>query len=196
MTAGLVENMAREIVRREGGFVDDAADPGGATQHGVSLRYARRMGLDIDRDGDTDADDIRLVTPEQAAALYVRDFFEAPGLDRLPEPLQPVLFDFAVNAGPARAIICLQEVLSEVAAAAPDLGLMPLAADGRIGPKTREACRHAFEAMGPFLVNAVVEARIAYYRDLVSRDPSRRRFLAGWINRANEFRLTIPEKAS
>jgi lysozyme family protein len=196
MTASLVAAMARDIVRREGGFVDDPADLGGATQHGVSLRYARRLGLDLDHDGDTDKDDIRLVTPDQAAELYVRDFFEEPGLDQLPEPLQACLFDFAVNAGPARAIMCLQDVLSEVAYAAPDLGLIPLAADGRIGPKTRESCRRAHGAMGPWLVNAIVEARIAYYRQLAKADPARKKFLAGWVNRANEFRLALPEKAS
>lgn len=191
MTTPLIETMARDIVRREGGFVDDPADPGGATKHGVSLRYAKRLGLDVDRDGDTDADDIRRVTPEQAAELYVRDFFEEPGLGQLPAPLQACLFDFAVNAGPARAIMCLQDVLTEVAYAAPDLGLTPIAADGRIGPKTRAAAKVAHEAMGPYLVNAVVEARIALYRNLVSRDASRQKFLAGWVNRANEFRVTV-----
>lgn len=191
MNVALIERMAREIVRREGGFVDDAADPGGATLRGISLRYAKRLGLDIDRDGDVDTDDIRRVTPDEAAALFVRDFFREPGLDQLPEALWPCLFDFAVNAGPARAVMGLQDVLTQVAYAAPDLGLAPIAADGRIGPKTREACRIAHQVMGPFLVNALVEARIAFYRQLAKTDPIRRKFLAGWINRANEFRVGV-----
>ena len=32
-----VESIAAEIVRREGGFVNDPDDPGGATRHGVTL---------------------------------------------------------------------------------------------------------------------------------------------------------------
>ncbi len=192
MTASIarIHNMAREIVRREGGYVDDPKDAGGATNYGVSLRYAKRLGLDIDRDGDTDADDIRQVTPEQAMDLYVRDFFEAPGFDTLPEPLWPQLFDMAVNAGPARALILLQEVLSEAAAAAPETGLSPLMPDGRMGPKTRATAARAFDVMGPFLINAYVDQRIAFYRGLAAANPSQKRFLAGWTNRANEFRVT------
>ena len=184
-----VAAMAREIVRREGGYVDDPNDGGGATNYGVSLRYAKRLGLDIDRDGDTDADDIRLVTPDDAVQLYVRDFFETPGFGTLPEPLWPQLFDMAVNAGPARALIILQEVLNEAARAAPDLGMAALTPDGRMGPKTRATAARAFEVMGPFLINAYVEGRIAYYRRIVAASPSQRRFLAGWTNRANEFRV-------
>ena len=32
-----VESIAAEIVRREGGYVNDPDDPGGATKHGVTL---------------------------------------------------------------------------------------------------------------------------------------------------------------
>jgi lysozyme family protein len=42
-----VESIAAEIVRREGGFVNDPADPGGATNHGVTIHTMRRLGLDL-----------------------------------------------------------------------------------------------------------------------------------------------------
>lgn len=193
MSTELIRSMAKEIVRREGGFVDHKNDAGGATNHGVSLRYAKRLGLkfDKDHDGDVDADDIRLVTPEEAVDLYIRDFFDAPGIDDMPEALWPVMFDFAVNAGPARAIMLLQEIVNEVARLAPELGLSPLEPDGTTGPRTRAAAKLLATAMGPYLINAYVEARIAYYRKLASRDTSQKVFLAGWLNRANEFRVSV-----
>ena len=47
-----VEQIARQIVGREGGFVDDPDDPGGATNHGVTLHTLRRLGLDLTGDGE------------------------------------------------------------------------------------------------------------------------------------------------
>ena len=46
-----VQQIAREIVAREGGYVNDPADPGGATKYGVTLGTMRRLGLDLTRDG-------------------------------------------------------------------------------------------------------------------------------------------------
>ena len=41
-----VKSIAAEIVRREGGYVNDPDDPGGATKHGVTLGTLRGLGLD------------------------------------------------------------------------------------------------------------------------------------------------------
>jgi lysozyme family protein len=34
-------------------------DPGGATKHGVTIHTMRRLGLDLDGDGDVDTGDVR-----------------------------------------------------------------------------------------------------------------------------------------
>ena len=39
-----VRELAREIVAREGGFVNDPDDPGGATKYGVTIHTMRRLG--------------------------------------------------------------------------------------------------------------------------------------------------------
>ena len=46
-----VRQIATEIVAREGGFVDDPDDPGGATKYGVTIHTMRRLGLDLSGDG-------------------------------------------------------------------------------------------------------------------------------------------------
>ena len=46
-----VEQIAAEIVAREGGYVNDPDDPGGATKYGVTLATLQRLGLDVTRDG-------------------------------------------------------------------------------------------------------------------------------------------------
>lgn len=186
-----VDEIIEGILAREGGYGDHPADPGGATNHGISLRYAQGIGLDLDGDGDTDADDIRLVNRDKAAALYRQDFLLAPGLDRLPAPLWPILFDWAVNSGPPRAVMGLQRVLN-LARAGGGLDFPPLEEDGRVGPKTRKAAVIAEAAMGAYLINALVEERLAFYRRIVAGDAAKAIFLKGWTRRAESFRLSLP----
>ena len=56
-----VQDIAREIVAREGGYVNDPDDPGGPTKHGVTIHTLRRLGLDLDGDGAVGAADVRRV---------------------------------------------------------------------------------------------------------------------------------------
>ena len=46
-----IRRMACAIVAREGGYVNDPDDPGGATKHGVTIHTLRRLGIDLDGDG-------------------------------------------------------------------------------------------------------------------------------------------------
>ena len=184
-----VDEIIDDILLKEGGYVDHADDKGGATKHGISLRYMAGLGLDLDGDGDVDRDDVKLVTPDVARIFYRRDFYSRPRLDALPVELQAQMFDFAVNSGPGRAIITLQEVLNEFREDA------PLQLDGAIGPKTRTAAAHAQLAFGLALTNAIAEARESYMRSIVDRDPTQAVFLNGWVKRARSFRIkpTKPE---
>ena len=61
--------VAEAIVAREGGFVDDPDDPGGATQYGVSLATLRGLGIDLTGDGEITVADVRKVTRREAAEL-------------------------------------------------------------------------------------------------------------------------------
>ncbi|ABC22937.1 hypothetical protein F11_11005 [Rhodospirillum rubrum F11] len=188
--AARVDALVADILAREGGYGADPADRGGATNHGISLRYAQGIGLDLDGDGDTDKDDIVLVTRDRAAALYRRDFFYGPRLHALPCSLWPVLFDWAVHSGPARAVIGLQSVLNQTRRAGV-AGFDSLDEDGRIGARTRKAAEIAEAALGGFLVNALVEERLALLRRLVANDPRLRGFLKGWIARVLTFRVEV-----
>ena len=55
------------------------------------------------------------MTPEQAAAIYKKRFWDALRLEAFPESLAVTLFDGAVNLGRARAAAHLQRAVNDLA---------------------------------------------------------------------------------
>lgn len=180
-----VKSIAAEIVRREGGYVNDPDDPGGATKHGVTLGTLRGLGLDLTGDGQVDAADVKALDPERAAAIYVVHYFEGPGLNLLPEPLQASVFDMQVNAG-SNAVKLLQRLVHAMG--------FPAVDDGKVGPKTVAAAEAAAAAAPDHIADAYGIERRNYYYRLADRRPASRKFArsrnggkGGWITRAEEF---------
>lgn len=180
-----VKDLATEIVAREGGFVNDPDDPGGATNHGVTLGTLRRLGLDLTGEGRIDVSDIRCLTAAQAVDIYVEHYFTRTGIAALPEVLQASVFDMHVNAG-ANAVKVLQRLLGDMGFACD--------ADGQIGPQTIRAAQMAYEAAPSHLADAYGIARRNYYYALADARPASRKYArrrdggkGGWITRAEEF---------
>ena len=158
---------AHEFTARwEGGLTDHPSDPGGLTNHGVSLRWVQDLArqaredcqrqarscdgcnamrtskcgyysLDMDMDGDVDADDIRACTKAQAAALFKKHFWNKLACNGLPLPLAVTLYDGAVNMGPARAVRQMQRAMNTVGESELDR-YAPIAEDGIMGPRTAQ----------------------------------------------------------
>jgi len=180
-----VRQIAEEIVNREGGFVNDPDDPGGATNHGVTIHTLRRLGIDVNRDTRIDVADVRALTRAQAVEIYLEHYYTRPGLSGLPEAIQASVFDMYVNAG-GNAVKILQRLLT-------DMGF-PCDPDGEIGPQTIRAAQMAEEAAPTHLADAYGIARRNYYYALADRRPASRKFArrkdggkGGWIVRAEEF---------
>ena len=176
-----VRQLAEEIVAREGGFVNDPDDPGGATNFGVTIHTLRRLrpGLRVSED------DIRALTREDAVEIYVEHYFNRPRIAELPEPLWATVFDMYVNAG-ANAVRILQRLLNQMG--------QVVAVDGIIGPQTAHAAAAAVRAAPDHIIDAYGIARREYYDAIADRRPASRRFArrrdggkGGWITRAEEF---------
>ena len=180
-----VQDMAREIVAREGGFVDDPDDPGGATNFGVTIGTMRRLGIDLNRDGHVDSRDVRALTAAQAVDIYVQHYFVTPRIAQLPQVLHASVFDMYVNAG-SNAIKVLQRLLTQMGFACRP--------DGVIGPATIAAAKAAFDQAPDHLADAYAIARRNYYYALGDARPASRKYClrrdggkGGWITRAEEF---------
>jgi len=180
-----IDEITEEIIRREGGFVNDPDDPGGATNYGVTIGTMRRLGLDINRDGRIDTNDVKTLSRAQAAEIFKKQYFEAPRIGLLPAPLQPSVYDMYVNAG-GNAVKILQRLLGEFGFAT--------VADGVIGTNTARMAALALAEAPDFLADAYGIARRNYYYRLAENRPSLRKFArrrdggkGGWIVRAEEF---------
>lgn len=70
-----VDEITNGILRREGGYVNDPDDPGGATNHGVTIHTMRRLGLDLTGDGRVTTADVKVLSSKQAADIYKEHYF-------------------------------------------------------------------------------------------------------------------------
>jgi len=180
-----INQIAAEIVAREGGYVNDPDDPGGATNFGVTIHTMRRLGLDLDGDGDVDARDVRSLSREQAISIFIDHYFTRPGIKDLPAAMHATVFDMYVNAG-SNAVRILQRLLRDMR--------IEVSIDGIIGPQTIAAAKQGMDAAPNHFVDAYGIARRNYYYNLADSRPASRKYArrrdggkGGWILRAEEF---------
>lgn len=84
-------------------YTNIPGDKGGPTKYGITI-YDVRQYLKPH----ATAADVRALTLEQAKTIYKLHYWNAVGGDSLPAGLDYTVFDFAVNAGPRRAMDTLQ----------------------------------------------------------------------------------------
>ncbi len=180
-----VRQIAEGIVDREGGYVNDPDDPGGATKYGVTIHTMRRLGLDLDGDGAVGVSDVKALDRGRAVEIFLEHYYERPRISDMPDALQPSLFDMYVNAG-ANAVKVLQRLLGAMGYA--------VAVDGVIGPQTIAATGDAARSDPLTLRDAYGVARRNYYFKLADARPASRKYArtraggkGGWIRRAEEF---------
>lgn len=179
----------------EKGYVNHPNDPGGATFNGVSLRFLKQTGIDVNGDGHIDAKDIRAMYERNDQAtvdeIFYKAFWRDPGLDRFNSlHIQTALYDTNVNTGRTQSAKCLQRALNFVA------GGSPLKVDGIIGPKTLALAQELACGRGPAVAHAFLEARQNFHNVLVQSSPypdgrDYRPFAKGWRNRVDDLRRYV-----
>ena len=163
-----IDDVLTEVIRKEGGYVNDPADRGGATHMGITAgTLGRWRGLGRA----ATPEEVKALTESEARAIYAQQYVVGPGFDNLPDWLMPILVDDGVLSGPKTAITTLQGVLN-------------VPQDGVLGPKTLRAVATQDRAA---LLRALVAARAVRFARIVERNPSQAKFLVGWITRALSF---------
>jgi lysozyme family protein len=115
------------IIAQEGGYVNDANDPAGQTNFGISQHYLDTT-VRVKWPDWPLPDSVKDLTADQAALMYQRDQWETIQGDSLPPGLALLVMDAAVNQGPGTAIRLLQQAC----------GTQP---DGIMGPLTLQAVK-------------------------------------------------------
>jgi lysozyme family protein len=151
------------VLEMEGGFTDDAYDPGGPTNRGITLAvYADWKGVPADA---CLKEELKHIPEEAVRAIYAARYWAPAGCAQLVPALAFFHFDTAVNHGVVGAIRLLQQAVGT------DV-------DGEIGPLTLAAvARRTIDET----LEAYADVRRARYRAL----PHFWRFGRGWLRRVD-----------
>lgn len=133
------------VLVHEGGYVDHPQDPGGATNKGVTLAVFQRFyGA-----ARTKAE-LRAITNAQLEHIYKTGYWDKCQCDDLPDGVDYVVFDQAVNSGPGQSAKWLQASVGA-------------AVDGAIGSQTIAAVRQQAPTQ---VINTMCDTRLAFLKRL------------------------------
>lgn len=166
------EKFAGKLLQLEGGYANHPLDKGGPTKYGVILATWKEHGHDKDGDGDIDADDIKLLTEDDARGIAKKifwDFFQADKI--VNQSLAEFIVDWGYNSGRGTIAKIVQKIL----------GVNP---DGAVGPKTLGALN---TISGKNFFDTLKSQRKVFLKNIIRRDPEQIEFFEGWINRVNSF---------
>lgn len=168
-----VDKLLPYILKWEGGFVNDPADLGGATNKGVTISTWRKVGYDKDGDGDIDVDDLKLLTNADVRDRVLKPhYWDRWKADKIKsQSVANILVDWVWGSG-AYGIKIPQSVLG-------------VKVDGIVGPKTIAAVN----ACDPrVLFELIKQERRDFIERICVTRPANRRFRKGWLNRLNDLR--------
>lgn len=166
-----IKKLSPILFKWEGGFSDDPADRGGETNMGVTLATWRQVGYDKDGDGDIDGNDIRILSVEDATMILKKYYWDRWRADEIiNQSVANILVDWVWCSG-KWGIVIPQKILG-------------VKADGIVGEKTIEK----INLVNPFkLLIEIYNARVSFIKNIIKKDPSQKKFEAGWMNRLNDY---------
>lgn len=166
-----VEILAPYIKKWEGGFVNDPADRGGATNKGVTIAtfeaYCKEKSLprpNVER--------LKRMTDGEWLDILKTMFWDRWQADKIKsQKLANILVDWVWGSG-VYGIKIPQRILG-------------VKQDGIVGDETLKA----LNAQDPDkLFQVIYEARKKYLNDITISRPTNKRFLRGWLNRLEDIR--------
>lgn len=126
-----IDDILANVLKAEGGYVNNANDAGGETNFGITIATARANGY---------SGAMRDMPRDFAIEVYRRQYVIAPGFDKIAALSQLIaaeLVDTGVNMGPKVAATFLQRALNSLNDQGKDYH--DVTVDGDAGPGTRAA---------------------------------------------------------
>lgn len=153
----------RQVLLHEGGYTNEASDPGGPTNWGITIYDARAYWKP-----EATAADVRAMPLDVAKTIYKEKYWDAVEGDDLPAGVDYVVFDYGVNSGVSRAAKVLQRAVGAQS-------------DGHIGPKTLAATANTDVKA---LINVICDERMEFLQKLHHWPVYKK----GWTRRVKEVR--------
>jgi len=135
----------KAVLEWEGGYTNDAADPGGPTNWGITIFDARMYWK-----ADATAVDVRQMPLSVAKEIYRSKYWDAMRCDEMPPGVDYCAFDYGVNSGISRSAKILQRLLG-------------VTVDGKIGNETLEAL---VQADPKSIIASMCDERLAFLKRL------------------------------
>lgn len=166
-----------DLIDREGGYVNNLADKGGATCWGITEAVARKSGY---------AGDMRALPRGFAEAIYMQQYVIAPGFDKVlavSPAIGEELVDTGVNMGVSHPGPWLQRILNALNQQAK---LFPdLVVDGQLGPATISALKAVLAKRGKDGETVIMRAlnclQGARYLEITEAREKNEAFYFGWL---------------
>jgi lysozyme family protein len=171
------EEIFNAILGKEGGYVNNPDDRGGATRWGITEQVARAHGY---------VGNMRSLPRETALAILIADYWTGPRFDLIATASPSIaaeICDTGVNMGPSVPSKWLQRWLNafnQQGKLYPDL-----IADGQIGARTVNALKAFLSARGAegesVLLKSLNCSQGARYLELAEQRAANESFVYGWV---------------
>jgi lysozyme family protein len=161
------EDALKFVLKWEGGFTDHPKDPGGATNKGIT----QRVYDDYKKSKKHPQMNVKHILDFEVKEIYETRYWDLVRAKWLKDPLGLVMFDTAVNFGPAGAIRRLQKALK--------LKIT--------GTWTQEISDVIHTCDARMVALEICKLRKIWRNFRVKQNPSQKVFLNGWLNRDNDL---------
>jgi len=165
-----LNEIIKNTVEREGGYVNHSADKGGPTRYGITESVARKNGYN---------GDMKKLPLVFAVEVYKKQYWDSIRLDEIDdEIMREFIFDAAVNHGTSWAVRFAQRAYNT-------LNKQTIAEDGKIGPQTISALNEYQYKQDLNFWYLTIRGR--YFYDIIDNDSSQKTFARGWGRRLQEL---------
>ncbi len=168
------ELAVKEVFRFEGGYSNDPDDPGGETNHGITIAVARSAGY---------MRSMKDLTKDEAKEIYKKQYWDTLRLDSVnSQGIALELFDTGVNMGISIPQIFVQKTLNvfnNVGKRWPDI-----IADGKLGPRTIEMINRATQnkKIEECMIKSLNCKQGNRYEEIVEKRESSEKYMLGWYS--------------
>ena len=161
------EDALKFVLKWEGGFTNHPKDPGGATNKGITQKVYDVYKVSRKHPKMS----VKHILDFEVKDIYETKYWDLVRAKWLKAPLGLVMFDTAVNFGPAGAIRRLQKALKVTIT----------------GTWTQEISDVIHECDAGKVALEICKLRKIWRNYRVKQNPSQKVFLKGWLNRDNDL---------